>query len=134
MNKQKLSAAIAEFVKKKTANAAYYSDNWKERSERKSYYQSFTEAKLLAMTEDDFLEYISKLWSMLIWGNKKYVVDKIVADNGFGNVKKQLADLLYGDGAIEKKMGHVFEKCKGARSGYDQRIVDLCESAGVCHL
>lgn len=33
MNKQKLSAAIAEFVKKKTANAAYYSDNWKERSE-----------------------------------------------------------------------------------------------------
>lgn len=64
MNKQKLSAAIAEFVKKKTAKtAAYYSDNWKERSERKSYYQSFTEAKLLAMTEDDFLEYISKLWS-----------------------------------------------------------------------
>lgn len=113
MNKQKLSAAIAEFVKKKTANAAYYSDNWKERSERKSYYQSFTEAKLLAMTEDDFLEYISKLWSMLIWGNKKYVVDKIVADNGFGNVKKQLADLLYGDGAIEKRWDTFLKNAKG---------------------
>lgn len=113
MNKQKLSAAITEFVKKKTANAAYYSDNWKERSERKSYYQSFTEAKLLAMTEDDFLEYISKLWSMLIWGNKKYVVDKIVADNGFENVKKQLADLLYGDGAIEKRWDTFLKNAKG---------------------
>ena len=42
-----------------------------ERKERKAYYQSFDQAKLLAMTEDEFLEYISKLWSMVIWGNKK---------------------------------------------------------------
>lgn len=81
MDKQKLAAAISAYTKKKAANAAYYSDNWKERSERKLYYQSFTEAKLLAMTEDELLAYISKLWSMLIWGNKKYVVDKLIADN-----------------------------------------------------
>ena len=46
-------------------------DIWMERKERKAYYQSFDQAKLLAMTEDEFLEYISKLWSMVIWGNKK---------------------------------------------------------------
>ncbi|MCH5344338.1 MAG: hypothetical protein J1E64_09875 [Acetatifactor sp.] len=29
---------------------------------------------------------ISKLWSMLIWGNKQYVVEKLIADNGFDNL------------------------------------------------
>lgn len=51
---------------KKKVNAAYYEENWIEREERKNYYQSFTEDKFIAMTEDEFLEYISKLWSMLI--------------------------------------------------------------------
>lgn len=75
-------------------NNAYFSENWKEREERRAYYQSFDEEKLVAMTEDEFLEYISKLWSMLVWGNKKYVVDKIIRDNGFGYVKKQLANFF----------------------------------------
>lgn len=84
MNAQKLNSAIVEFIKKKKSNAAYYEENWAERKERKEYYQSFTKDRLLTMIEEEFLEYISKLWSMLIWGNKKYVVDKMIADNGFG--------------------------------------------------
>lgn len=75
MNNQKLSKAIDEFLKKKKSNATYYEENWAERKERKEYYQSFTKDKLLAMSEEDFLEYISRLWSMLMWGNKKFVVD-----------------------------------------------------------
>lgn len=130
---QKLSAAILEFTKKKKANTAYYSDNWEDRKERKAYYQSFTKAKLLAMTADEFLEYISKLWSMLIWGNKKYVVDKLIADNGFENVKKQLVDLLYSDTPIVKRWDTFLKNVKRPRSGYYQRIIDLYKSAGVCH-
>ena len=103
MNAQKLNSAIAEFTKKKKSNAAYYEENWAERKERKDYYQSFTKDKLIAMTEEEFLEYISKLWSMLIWGNKKYVVDKLIADNGFATLKKHLAELLYGTNPIEKR-------------------------------
>ena len=113
MDKQKLLTAISAYTKKKITNAAYYSDNWKERSERKSYYQSFSETKLLAMTEDELFAYISKLWSMLIWGNKKYVVDKLIVDNGFENVKKQLAALLYGDAAIEKRWDTFLKNVKG---------------------
>lgn len=37
MNKSKLLAAIAAFVKNKKANAAYYDENWAERNERKAY-------------------------------------------------------------------------------------------------
>ena len=113
MNTQKLNSAITEFIKKKKSNAAYYEENWAERKERKEYYQSFTKDKLLAMTEEEFLEYISKLWSMLIWGNKKYVVDKMIADNGFATLKKQLADLLYGTNPIEKCWDVFLKSIKG---------------------
>lgn len=113
MNAQKLNSAIAEFTKKKKSNAAYYEENWAERKERKEYYQSFTKDKLLAMTEEEFLEYISKLWSMLIWGNKKYVVDKMINDNGFAALKKQLAELLYGTSSIEKRWDLFLKSIKG---------------------
>ena len=113
MNKSILSSAIKEFSNKKKTNAAYYEDNWAERKERKAYYQSFTKEKLLAMTEDDFYEYISNLWSMLIWGNKKYVVDKLIADNGFINIKKQLSELLYSNSDIEKRWDSFLKAVKG---------------------
>lgn len=113
MNTQKLNSATAEFTKKKKSNSAYYDENWAERKERKDYYQSFTKDKLIAMTEDEFLEYISKLWSMLIWGNKKYVVDKLIADNDFASLKKQLAELLYGTSPIEKRWDTFLKSIKG---------------------
>ena len=113
MNAEKLNAAIKQFKVNRVKNASYFDENWAERKERKAYYQSFDKAKLLTMTEDEFLEYISKLWSMLIWGNKKYVVDKLIADNGFDNVKKQLVDLLYSDAAIEKRWDAFLKNVKG---------------------
>ncbi len=113
MNNTKLANAIKEFSKKRKSNAAYYEENWSERRERKEYYQSFTKDKLIAMTEDEFLEYISKLWSMLIWGNKKYVVDKLISDNGFVPLKKQLAELLYGMNSIEKRWDIFLKSIKG---------------------
>ncbi|MBQ7204190.1 MAG: hypothetical protein IJS03_09315 [Eubacterium sp.] len=113
MNKALLEKAITEFLKKKKTNSAYYEDNWAERKERKTFYQSFTKEKLLAMTEDEFFEYISNLWSMLIWGNKKYVVDKLIADNGFINIKKQLAELLFSHADIEKRWDSFLKTVKG---------------------
>lgn len=113
MNDSKLQSAISSFIKGKKANAAYYDENWAERKERKSYYQDYTKDKLLAMTEDQFSEYISKLWSMLIWGNKQYVVEKVISDNGFDNVKKQLTELLYGSAPIEKRWDSFTKNVKG---------------------
>lgn len=113
MNKEKLQTAITSFIRKQNINTAYYEDHWKDRRERRAFYQSFTREKLLAMTEEEFLEYISKLWSMLIWGNKKYVVDKLIDDNDFGNLKKQLVELLYGDAPIEKRWDNFLKSVKG---------------------
>ena len=113
MNTIKLQNAVSSFEMHKKSNAAYYNDNWKERMERRAFYQSFTKEKILDMTEEDFLEYMSKLWSMLIWGNKKYVVDKMIADNGFDNLKKQLVDLLYGSASTEKRWNSFLKSVKG---------------------
>ena len=113
MNKTKLDLAISAFSSKAKTNGAYYEENWAERAERKEYYQSFSKDTLLAMTEESFLEYISKLWSMLIWGNKKYVVDKLIQDNGFANLKKHLAELLYGNDSIEKRWDVFLKTVKG---------------------
>lgn len=48
------------------------------RAERVAYYQACTADKMRGMSEDELFEYIAKLWAMLIWGNKKYVVDKLI--------------------------------------------------------
>lgn len=113
MNNVKLQSAISAFVKNKKANAAYYDDNWTERKERKAYYQSFTKDKLLAMTEEDFFEYISRLWAMVMWGNKRFVVDKLIADNGFDALKQQLVELLYGTAQFEKRWNTFLKSVKG---------------------
>lgn len=114
MNKQKLQSAVLAFIKNKKANIAYNSDNWAERRERKAYYQSFTKAKLLAMTEDSFVEYLSRLWSMLMWGNKRFLANKLIADNkGFDKIKMQLAELLYDSIPIEKRWHNFLKSVKG---------------------
>ncbi len=113
MNKQKLRFAISSFVKSKKVNAAYYNHNWIDREKRRSYYQSFNKDKLLAMTEENFLEYMSKLWSMLMWGNKKFIVDKLIADNGFETLKKHLTELLYGTTQIEQRWDDFLKSVKG---------------------
>ena len=124
MDKLKLQSLLDEYIKNKKINASYYNENWSERKERKNFYQSYTKEKLLQMTEDEFFEYISKLWSMLIWGNKKYVVDKLIEDNGFKTLKKELAELLFGSA----KIGFVFKVYKRIRTRDDKRITYIYQS------
>ncbi len=113
MHTAQLNSAISAFLKKKSENAAYYQENWLERKERQDYYQSVSKDKLLSMTEETFQAYISKLWSMMMWGNKQYVVNKLIADNGFAALKKQLAELLYGTAPIEKRWDAFLKSVKG---------------------
>jgi hypothetical protein len=43
----------------------------RQRAERTMFYQSWDRQRLAEITEEDRFEYISKLWAMLIWGNKQ---------------------------------------------------------------
>ena len=103
MNQQKLIKAIQEY-KLEIGNKDIHADaGVAEREERKAYYQSWTKERIKTMNEDEFVEYIGKLWSMIVWGNKKYIANKIIETNGFENIKNMLIDLLYGTEPIEER-------------------------------
>lgn len=84
-----------------------------QRAERVAFYQAHTVEKMRAMTEDELFEYIAKLWAMLIWGNKKYVVDKLIEDNGFKKLKDELAELVWGAGSVDKRWDRFRSSIKG---------------------
>lgn len=95
-----------------------------ERNERKEYYQSFNKEKVLSMSESDFYEYISKLWAMLIWGNKKYKIDQLIEDNGFEKLKREISELLFGQESIENR----WDKFKNSVKGFGPAMMSelLC--------
>ena len=84
-----------------------------ERKDRIDYYQSWTKALILAMTVDGLYEYISKLWAMLIWGNKKYIIDKMIQDNGFVMLNKELSELVWGTSPLIKRGDGFLKNVKG---------------------
>ena len=110
MNNLKLKNAINAY-KKHIADIGD-SESINERKERMLYYQSWTSERIQNMTEDEFVEYIGKLWSMIVWGNKKYIADRIIELNGFNKIKKYLIDLLYGNKSIEKRWDDFYKNVK----------------------
>ncbi|PKM37482.1 MAG: hypothetical protein CVV06_05585 [Gammaproteobacteria bacterium HGW-Gammaproteobacteria-10] len=90
-----------------------FASDTSERKSRQQYYESWTKDKILQMELEEFEEYIGKLWAMLIWGNKKYVTDKMVADHEFDFVKTELAELVWGEQPVEKRWDRFRSKIKG---------------------
>ena len=50
---------------------------------------------------------------MLIWGNKRYAIDKIIQDNRLQNFKEQLAELVWGEKGIDIRWDHFRKNIKG---------------------
>jgi hypothetical protein len=97
-----------------------------ERATRVAYYRAQTPDRIRAMTADEFYEYISKLWAMLIWGNKKYVVDKLIKEHDFAMVKSELAELVWGNLPIEQRWDRFRSAIKGVGPAMMSEI--LCSS------
>lgn len=113
MNKDLLRKHIDDFISNSRTDPIKFQKDLDERSQIVSHYRLFTEDKIFAMTEDDVYEYLSKLWAMLIWGNKHYLVDKIIEENGLDHFKKKLADLLWGDRDISERWDGFRGEIKG---------------------
>jgi len=100
MNKNLLRKHLDGFLADSKKEPKKFSTEAKERSGLIEYYRSFSRDKILSMTEEDIYQYLSKLWAMLIWGNKHYVVDKIIQENGLNDFRTHLADLVWGESDI----------------------------------
>lgn len=113
MNYELLNEKINEYLELIKTNKDYEIKDLIEREERKVFYNSYTKEKILNMDEAEFYKYISKLWAMIIWGNKQYIINKYIQNNGFENIKKELAYLLYDEEALEKRWDHFLKRIKG---------------------
>lgn len=113
MNMELLHRRVREYVVKLSKPSAEMSETIREREQRVVYYQSWTAERLRAMSESDLLEYLSKLWAMLIWGNKQYVVDKLIAGHGLVVVREEIAYLLWSQDSIAARWDRFRSRIKG---------------------
>ena len=113
MNIALLKKHIGTYKEKLSKDPDKHTADLLEREERIHYYQSWTKERLLSMTEEDFYDYLSRLWAMLIWGNKHYVVDKMITDNGFDSLKRELSELIWGAPPVVKRWDTFLKNVKG---------------------
>ena len=103
MNKELLRKSLNNYKGFLDKEKIISTEELKERKSTVQYYKGFTKDKIKQMDDNDLYEYLSKLWAMLIWGNKHYIVDKIISVNGLENVKEHLINLVWGKDRIEKR-------------------------------
>ena len=113
MKNELLKKHIANYLKDLKSDPEKHERDLAERGERVTFYQSYDREKIMGMQEEDLFEYLRILWAMLIWGNKHYVVDRLINDNGFDNLKKHLSDLVWGGDTIEKRWDRFRSTIKG---------------------
>lgn len=113
MNHEKLDQHIAEYNKKKSQHSAEAHQEYEERRQKVMFYQKHDRSAIINMTEEQLYHYIADLWAMLIWGNKQYVIDKLIDNNGFEPLKQELAELVHGDQPIEERWSRFRSRVKG---------------------
>lgn len=91
-----------------------HEDDFLERQARHELYTQLLSASGLSqMSELEFGQLVSSLWANRIWGNKGYLVDKIIGDNGLNTLKEQLKRLLWGKGDIGTRFDAFRKAVKG---------------------
>ena len=113
MNKKKLHRHLKEYKDKFEKEVLKASEDYRERLDHIAFFKSYTENKIRSMTEEDLYSYIAGLWAMRIWGNKQYVIDKLIDNNGLDNLRSHIADLVYGSQTIEKRWTTFRSNIKG---------------------
>ena len=113
MNEQKLTKYLASYKEWLIKNPSAANEAKQEQMEAQQKAHAFTKERLLSLSEDDLFEYLSPLWAMAMWGNKHYQIDNIIEANGIELLRKQFANLIYGEADIEKRWDDFRSKIKG---------------------
>ena len=85
-----------------------------EREERvASFKEGLSKEGVNKMSEEDFGKVIMSLWASDIWGNKEYLIGKLLKDNTLPKIKDELKNLLYGSESIAKRFNRFGRNIKG---------------------
>jgi hypothetical protein len=110
--KQKIVAFIPTF--KKYLKSPVSSEDLQSRHERSEMYSRLlSHDGIEQMTEIEFGQVISSLWASLMWGNKGYLVERLIQDNTLPLIKTKLVQLLWGDGSVAERYDAFRSELKG---------------------
>lgn len=113
MDKEFLKRHVQAFINHLEKEGHLAIEQQSERLASVNYYQGWTKDRILRMNADEAYEYISKLWAMLIWGNKHYVVNKMLDKHGIEIFRKELAEFVWGSETIDKRWDNFRKKIVG---------------------
>lgn len=103
LDKKLLQEHLDKWKKKLSVSPDSARKDHEERVERARYYSSFTAERIGAMTKEELLEFLSRLWAMRMWGNKQHVVDKFLEKHSLETIRSNLNDLVWGSRPIEER-------------------------------
>ncbi|HEX2982431.1 MAG TPA: hypothetical protein VHO28_02695 [Ignavibacteriales bacterium] len=103
MNHDLLNRHIAGYKKASQDNRELFQKHFKERIDAVSFFNSWTADNIKGMAEEDMRRYLSHLTALMNLGNKSYMIDKVISDNGLDKLKENLASFVWGAEDIEKK-------------------------------
>jgi hypothetical protein len=105
---------IRDFIPVYTAygNSDEAAKDIQARRERTALFTALTSDRILHMDEADILALIAQLWATQFWKNQQYILDKIISSNGLEKLRKALADLLCGQGAVAERYDRFLERIK----------------------
>ena len=113
MDLKLLRKHIAKYLAHSAKDPTRHKKDWGDRQARIKRYQSWSREKILAMDRDALYEYLAPLWAMLMWGNKNYVVDKLIDGYGLDTVRKELAELVWGKASLAQRWDRFRARLKG---------------------
>ncbi len=113
MNIELLRKYIGDYLAKRAQHPEAVRADLQQRHERMVYYQSWTADRLQSMTEEQLAEYFAKQWAMQIWGNKQYVVDKLLHRHGLAKIREALARLVWGKEPVDRRWDSFRQTIKG---------------------
>lgn len=113
LNRNLYQSCLARFKKSLKQNQKQTQKDIEERRKFCEDMQQYTKEKLGSLTDDGFYDLIAPLWAMNIWGNKRYYIDNVIANNGLELITSQLINLLYGKQSLEQRWDEFIDKIKG---------------------
>ncbi len=108
--------------------------NMLERQARRALFADLLSPEGLShMTELDFGQVISSLWASQVWGDKAYLVGKLIYENSLPVLKEQLRRLLWGKGDLAARFDVFRKTIKGLGAASITEIVAFVhpESCGL---
>jgi hypothetical protein len=90
--KNKIKSALQAFSK--YVKSDDFSADQTERLARVNYFQRELPRRLNELSEADIDELVVKLWASRMWGNKQYLVQQVISDNGIEKLQKEFKELL----------------------------------------